>query len=158
MINKKIVLSVIFCLLVAVLSFWGGEKYGQSNNLPINNSQTSFGQNQNGQRMGFRGGSTNGNEFISGNVLSKDSKNLTVELRGGPSMGNKGGNNTPTQSGGSKIILFSPSTSIEKTISGSTNDIVVGSQITINGSSNPDGSINATSIQIKPTLIQNKTN
>ncbi len=133
--NKNIVLYVVVCLVIAGVSFWGGMKYDASKNNSLqvaSRGQGSFSQNGGGKGMR---GSTNGG-VVSGQILSNDGKSLTVSLR----------------SGGSTIVLFSPSTKVEKTVDGITSDVAVGKSVMIMGTSNPDGSFNATSIQIRPAF------
>ncbi|MBU2578741.1 efflux RND transporter periplasmic adaptor subunit [Patescibacteria group bacterium] len=51
---------------------------------------------------------------------------------------------------GSKIVFYSDSSKIDKFINGTSNDLEVGKTITVNGKINPDGSITAESIQLRP--------
>jgi hypothetical protein len=76
-----------------------------------------------------------GGGFTVGEILSKDETSLTLKLR----------------DGGSKIVLFSPTTKIEKTVEGTPADVMLGKQVMISGSTNPDGSVSATSIQLRTT-------
>ena len=149
--NKKIIIGVVVCLVVALLSFRGGRMYASKNITNANASRqgqfTQGGFNQNGGTRGsmMRGGGG----FVSGEVLSIDSKSMTVKLpSGGPA----------STQGGSKIVFFSPTTKVEKTVDGTTADVVVGKQVMITGTANTDGSVNATSVQLRPisaTAIQN---
>jgi hypothetical protein len=141
--NKKIVGVIIIVIVVASLSFFGGMKYGQSkSNIPsLANRQGNFnpsGFNQNGNTRtgaGMMRGASGG--LVTGEVLSIDSKSITVKLR----------------DGGSKIVFYSPTTSIEKTVEGTTTDVAIGKQVTIIGTANSDGSVNATSIQLRPAIV-----
>ncbi len=137
--------SVIFIFIVALIivgagSFYGGLKYGQGS---VRDTST----NQRGQMVGqFRGagdgtgvrrnGGLPGGEFINGEVISRDDKSLTVKLR----------------DGGSKIVFFSASINLSKTVEGVISDLAVGQTVTISGSSNSDGSLTATAIQIRPEV------
>jgi len=140
--NKKIIVCVVVCLLIAGASFWGGMSYGKStsNKNSFVNRQGSFNQNgigaQGGRMMGqnIRGG--NGGGFTSGEIISKDDKSMTIKLR----------------DGGSKIVLFSDSSKFEKTVDGSISDIIAGKNVMVTGTTNPDGSISATSIQMRPEM------
>lgn len=138
--NKKIIGAIVICLVVAGISFYGGMKY---NSLKSSASQlanrASF--SQNGGTRGIAGarGGINSGGLVSGEILSKDDKSMTIKLN----------------NGGSKIVFFSPSTKVEKTVDGSIVDVIVGKQITVIGVANSDGSINATSIQLRPVLVNN---
>lgn len=139
--NKKIIVSVIVCVVIAGISFWGGMKYGKSKS---SNTASSFNRSQGGQGnfggrtggQGTRNGVGLGGGFVSGQVLSMDAKSLTVQL----------------SNGGSKIVFFTPTTKVEKTVDGTTSDVAIGKQVMITGATNPDGSVNATSIQMRPVL------
>ena len=138
--NKKNIVSVIVCLAIAGVSFWGGMQYSSSkkvqNRLPVEFNKDGFGQNMGSRTgQGMRTGQ-NGGGFTSGEVLSIDATSMTVKLR----------------DGGSKIVLLSPSSKIEKTVDGSISDVIVGKSVMITGVTNPDGSVSATSIQMRPIL------
>jgi hypothetical protein len=145
-INKKIVLGVAVCLVLVVLSFSGGMIYGKGNvSKSDTNRQGQFAQRgfdqYGGERTGNQGmmrGGVNGGGFVSGEVLSIDDKSMTVKL----------------PNGGSKIVFFSPSTKVEKTVDGTTADIVIGKQVMVTGTASADGSVSATSIQLRPTFVK----
>ena len=69
-----------------------------------------------------------------GEILSKDAQGITVKLR----------------EGGSKIVFLSNTTPVSKSVSGSTQDLVVGTSVVVFGTTNPDGSMTATAVQIRP--------
>ncbi len=129
--TKKFLPIVATVVIVAGISFYGGMKYGEqsvSNSVQKNSAATG------GQFRGQRGsGMQNGNGFASGQVLNKDAQSITVQMR----------------DGSSKIIFYSSSTSVMKPISGSLNDISSGTEVTISGTQNSDGSITAQSIQVR---------
>ncbi len=140
--NKKSIvsISVAVCVVMAFVSFWGGMKYGQSkNSIDLSSSrqgfnQGGFNQNGGGKIQGMRGGQGGG--FINGEILSKDDTSMTIKLR----------------DGGSRIVLFSPASKVEKTVDGSISDMIVGKSVMVTGTTNPDGSVSATSIQMRPTM------
>lgn len=93
----------------------------------------------------FNRNSVNGKNSINmtnGEVLSKDEFSITVKNR----------------NGGSRIVLFSSSTTILKLTEGIIDDIKMGDNITVTGKINTDGSITAESIQIRDQVVpkQNK--
>ncbi len=144
------VLGIIVCLVVAGISFFGGMKYGQNNkgtsfaDRQGQFNQNSFGQNATGSKSQGMRGVVNGGGVVSGEIISKDATSMTIKLR----------------DGGSKIVLFSPASKVEKTVDGTVADVVVGKSVMITGTTNTDGSVSATSIQMRPTLAipQVKTN
>lgn len=129
--NKKI---IIIAVVIVAFAFYGGLKYGTST---TPNRGTFSGQF--GARLGGRGGAGGG--FTSGSILSKDASSVTISLL----------------SGGSEIVFMSTSTPITKNVVGTTDDLIKGENIMVSGTTNSDGSINASSIQIRPAQnLQNK--
>ena len=98
-----------------------------------------------GGANGFGGASMNtskgvsrspSNGLLTGTVASKDDGSITID----------------TRDGSSRIVLVTPNTSVSKSATGSLNDVVVGSTIFISGTTNSDGSISASLIQLRPGL------
>lgn len=81
--------------------------------------------------MAARGGVTGA--VTAGDIISKDATSIIVGLR----------------TGGSKIVFFSPSTSISTTASGTPTDLMANKQVVVQGTANQDGSVNAINIQIR---------
>ncbi len=86
-----------------------------------------------GGPQGRIAGSFGGN-MTAGQVVSKTDNSLTVQLR----------------DGSSKIVIYSTSTRVGKATDGSMTDVNAGAEVTISGSANPDGSVTASMIQIRP--------
>lgn len=135
--DKKIVITIGVVLVVGVLGFLGGMQY-QKRKLPAG---VAFNQNQmrgiggfNGQRTLGTGGMMRGGSGVIGEVLSKDDKSITVKL----------------QDGGSKIVFFSGTTTIAKSAQGTIGDVTTGTQVVVTGTTNPDGSVTAQNIQLRP--------
>jgi len=132
--TNKIIGMVAIIILVGATSFYGGMKYGQGTN-PSRNRMT-------GQLPGqFQGRNANDNtkgniNFAVGEIINKDDKSITIKL----------------QDGGSKIIFYSTSTTINKMADGTTDDLTVGQTVTANGTANTDGSVTAQSIQVRPQM------
>jgi hypothetical protein len=83
-----------------------------------------------GNRRSTSGTGTGG--FTSGSIVTSDSNSITIKL----------------SSGGSKIVFYSPSTIMAVSKAGSASDLTQGQDVTVTGSTNSDGSITATRIQV----------
>lgn len=131
--KKNLSVMLVIFIITIVLSFYGGMKYAQSKktnfaNRPVMQGNGNFANNKN--RMAER---ANGGMF-SGEIISKDASSITLKLR----------------DGGSKIIFFSDSTEFMKMSTSTINDFNINDNIIASGTSNSDGSITATSIQLRP--------
>lgn len=142
--------AIIFVIVVGVGAFYGGMKYGLSKaqsdtlagdfrNLSPEQRQQRFqqmGGPGGGQGMRAPGGfgSRDSASFITGEILSKDDKSVTVKLR----------------DNGSKLVFYSASTEISKFASGTPDDLQVGKSIMVNAKTNADNSVTAQSIQLRP--------
>lgn len=91
------------------------------------------GNRESGQAGGIRGTRTGGG-ILGGEIINIDAQNLTVR----------------PQSGGSKIVFYSSTTPITMMARGSVADLSAGKSIMVTGKTNPDGSITAESIQLRP--------
>ncbi len=132
---KKIIpIFVVLMLVVGGGAFYGGMKYAQS--------KASQGRAQGFLGAGVRnGGLENGSSggFTAGEIISKDDKSVTIKLR----------------DGGSKIIFYSDTTKIDKSTTGTSEDLEIGKTVTISGKTNQDGSITAQSIQLRSVVMPN---
>jgi hypothetical protein len=140
--NNKKIGFVIVGIVVLVAVFYGGVSYGKSHATSTQSASTSaFGGGAGGFRGARAGGATGaGGGFTIGQILSKDATSITVGLTGG----------------GSKIVFFDSSTKISKTVDGTQNDLTTGTEVSISGTANSDGSMNATSVQIRPNIPTNR--
>src|SRR3989338_2216675 len=150
--NKLIAIVIATAVVVGGGAFFGGMKYAESKSPRGRVSQADL-QNlspeERQQRLqelganagaGFRGGAGGGQRggsgFTAGEIISKDDKSITVKL----------------SDGGSKIVFLSDSTTVSKMTDGTKSDLEIGKQVTVNGSTNSDGSVTAQSIQLRPNL------
>ena len=151
--EKKNIISIAVLIVVAGGMFYGGMLYGASRSTK---TTSQFGQGQGrgsgggngadngggpgGQRgqRGPGGGPNGGGGFSSGQIISKDDTSITIK----------------TRDGGSKIVFFSGSTTVGKTVPGAATDLSVGENVMVNGAGSPDGSIAATDIQVRPNQQQ----
>lgn len=130
--TKMYAMTGITIIVVGALSFYGGMRYQMT-------QRPSFASGQFGNRMGGvpQNGTQNrqgmlGQRPVMGEILSQDDTSMTVK----------------TQDGGSKIVLFSDKTVINKASQGAKIDLKVGEQITVFGTQNQDGSITAQNVSI----------
>ena len=151
--KKNIIICAIIIFAVGSVAFYGGMQYEKSKfktgqmasgeNFSGNNRRIGANSDQRGMMDGQRDGQNGGQRmggangaggFIGGEIISKDDKSITVK----------------SQDGNSKIIFFSDSTTVGKTVDGSASDLSTGQQVMVNGKTNADGTIAAQNIQIRP--------
>jgi len=130
MTNKIKTIYIITVVIIIILiggAFYGGMLYGKTQARPgFTGANGSF------QTRINRG---NGGNFISGDIISKDATSITLKM---------------PNNGGSKIIFYSGTTQINKSATGTANDLANGTAVSVTGTTNSDGSITAQSIQIRP--------
>lgn len=128
-------MGVVWVVVIVVAAFYGGMVYGKS-------GSPTRGQFGNGQftgrldgttGMGVRGG-MNGGGFTAGEIISKDELSITIKM----------------QDGSTKIVLVGSSTQVMKSTTGSSDDLTTGTNVTVTGTANSDGSVTAQSVQIRP--------
>ena len=142
--KNHIISMVVVMLVVAGVAFYGGMTYGASKSAQSQSAQGGrnggggFGGGQRGagggQGQGQGQAGANAGGFASGQITAKDDTSITVKMR----------------DGSSKIVFYSGSTGIDKSVSGATSDLSVGQQVMVSGKSSPDGSVTAQTIQIRP--------
>jgi hypothetical protein len=130
MTGKQWVILVVVAVVFAGGGFFGGMKY-QASKTPAPVSRSGAAGAFAGRRAGGTGGANA--SFISGQVLSVNGSTITVQL----------------MSGGSQVAVLAPSTQYRKAVDGSSSDVTVGSNVTITGTTNSDGSLTAQSVQIR---------
>ncbi len=128
------ILLIIVALIIVGLGFFGGMQYQkrQKNNFPTN-LDGRFPRASGHQRLG------NGANFrpVNGEVSAIDENTITLK----------------TADGGSKIIIYSGSTKINKTSEGSIDDIKTGDKIMVMGIQDSEGRVTAQSISIGNNLF-----
>ena len=129
---KKYIVPAIILVVVAGASFYGGTIYGKTSRA------RGFAAGLNGQ---FGGNQNMAQRFqrlpnmVSGEIISKDDNSVTIKL---------------PNDRGSRIIMLSGNTKIEKSVSGTKNDLSVGTTISASGKSSDNGTVDAQTVQIRP--------
>jgi hypothetical protein len=142
--HKIIIPAVLIGIVAAGIAFFGGVKYAESKKAPIDSRSTARGTFNTTGTAGFNGGGTRrgmagGQGFggaVAGDIIARDESTITVKMR----------------DGGSKIVFYTSSTPITKTVRATASDLVAGEPIMITGAANQDGSINAQAIQLRPSF------
>lgn len=158
---NKFIPAIIAAIAIGGAAFYGGMRYAENRTPAMGRGTgafTNLSPEEREARMREFGGGTfprrgpggmrGGSDVAAGEVIAKDEASITVNLRdprpaASPGAGNEGG-------GGSRIVFFTAETPITKSVSGSAADVVIGTQVFVNGTQNQDGSITADSIQIRP--------
>ena len=131
--NQIIGAVIVTVIVVGGGAFYGAMQYGKGQNSSALRAGASVSPSGQLRQGGGRRGMPAGEDFILGEILSRDAQSVTIKLR----------------DGGSKIAFFSQGTSVMKSASGTPEDLLVGEQVVITGSANQDGSMNAANIQIR---------
>ena len=129
--NKTLTGAIVAVIIVGGVSFYAGSVYGKSQ-VPAASARGQFGGP--GGIAGARTGARGAGGFTTGQILSKDATSMTVQM----------------SDGSTKIVLFSTSTQVMKTATGSVNDLSTGTDVVVTGTSNSDGSVTAQSVQVRP--------
>ena len=143
--QKLIIIILAVFLIAGGGGFFAGVKYQQSRRVFPALGQ---GEQFTGQMRGNPGaagrqgnpGQALGARPLSGKVISRDEKSLTIEL----------------PDGGSKIILLSEGTFFKRMENASGDDLAVGSNVLVLGQENSDGSVSAQSVQIENAVVEEK--
>jgi len=131
--KKNIGLMIGAIVLISGITFFAGFLYGQKKKTATIrfNPPSAQGRNFQGNNGNTR---QNGAGFINGEILNSGDNSLTIKLI----------------DGGSKIILLSASTTVNKMAAGTLADLAIGTDVSVIGKTNSDGSVSATAIQIRP--------
>jgi hypothetical protein len=132
--KKNLIITIVLVIVVGAGAFYGGMKYQQGRRA---GAFQQFANGQGGVRRGTGSGNVQGAANfrpVSGQIISMDDKSITVKM----------------QDGSTKIVIFSDSTTYNKSDQGSKNDLKVGENVAVFGQQNSDGSVTAQNIQLNP--------
>ncbi|MDE1924625.1 MAG: hypothetical protein KGH79_00370 [Patescibacteria group bacterium] len=127
--KNQIIGAVVGIIIIGGGAFYAGEAYGKGQ-APTRGAGFAAGANFAG-----RGGRAGGNGFTIGQILSAGNGSITIQS---------------TMSSSTEIVLVGNSTQILKTTAGGASDLTPGTSVVVTGTQNSDGSMTATSIQVRP--------
>jgi hypothetical protein len=138
---KRVLVPILIVLVVAagVGGFFGGRMSGGSSTVatqatgtfgPGRDTSGSGGVSTGGERP--TGDMAVGGGMTAGTIVDKDDSSITVQ----------------TEDGNTSIVFYSASTTISETSDASSDALVKGETVMITGSSNTDGTLTATRIQV----------
>ncbi|HWA52117.1 MAG TPA: hypothetical protein VG895_03630 [Patescibacteria group bacterium] len=135
--NKNLIIVGVIALVIGgAAGFFGGMKYQESKATTARSQfAANFGGGAEGNGATRRFGSANGGAngmAVRGQIISADNNSITVKL----------------SDGSTKIIILGSSAMIAKTTAGTAADLTTGQEVTIFGTTNSDGSVTATNVQI----------
>lgn len=141
--TKHIAAAAVGAVIIAGGAFWAGTSYASAGRAPgpfgagQGNLQFTGGAGKSGQAMRTLGGAT------AGQIIASQDGTLTVQMA----------------DGSTKLVLVSGSTQVMKSTVGSLADLASGTEVSVTGTPNSDGSITAQSVQIRPAglPIQKRT-
>lgn len=132
--KKQIIITGIVCAII-----FGGVGYALGKKYSVPSPQST---NDMGVRPGMgKGGAGMPRQnrmegFTTGEVLAKDDTSITLKLR----------------DGSTKIIFVSPSTELTRPVKSTISDVTIGVMVMAQGKEGADGTITATSLQVRENL------
>lgn len=134
----KLVIVAAIAIAAGAGGFFGGMTYQKSKQPTFRTGVFGAGnmmvRDGGGQATQRRSGGMMGGGMIIGEIASIDATTMTIK----------------TVDGGSKIVILGSGTAYKKTVDGSLTDVKQGDTVSISGTTNTDGSVTATMIQLNP--------
>ncbi len=137
---KKIGLYILIAVVIAGgVGFFAGMRIGSVSGANTGSAFQSgtFGGGSGSFMRNGRSGGMQGNGTVAGvagNIIAKDNTSVTVQI----------------PNGSTKIVFYSDTTKIMKSVDGTSSDLTGGENVLVTGTPNQDGSITGETIQIRP--------
>lgn len=133
--RNQIIGGVAILVVVAGGAFYAGTSYGKSQQPLRGGAAGQFFVNGAAGGQPGRAGRSAGGGFTAGSIVSSGNGSISILQQNGSS---------------TEIVLIGPSTQILKSVVGGASDLTIGTDVTVTGTTNSDGSLSATSIQLRP--------
>lgn len=131
----SLILAIVIMVVIGGGAFWGGISYQKTQTAKTRAATASrFGGAAGAGRTGAGANAARGNGAVSGQILSTTDTGITVKSR----------------DGSSKIVVIGNSTVINKSTAGAKTDLTTDENVMVVGTTNSDGSVTATNINIQP--------
>lgn len=131
----SLILAIVIMVVIGGGAFYGGSVYQKSATTKARTAAVSrFGGAAGAGRTGAGANAARGNGAVSGQILSATDTGITVKSR----------------DGSSKIVVIGNSTVINKSTAGAKTDLTTDENVMVVGTTNSDGSVTATNINIQP--------
>ena len=125
---KKYLVHIVW-LVIVVVALGGGYFWGKSD---VNSARAGFTGAFGSSTRGRAGGGAGGG-FTAGQITQMDSSSITLQL----------------PNGNSEVVFYSSSTPVSEPTIVSVSTLKVGTNVMVGGTSNSDGSLTATTIQVR---------
>jgi hypothetical protein len=127
--QKKLLITILVAVLTGALGFFAGVQYQKT--------QKSSGPGQFQMNGSNKGNANSGSRPVSGEITAIDAQSITLK----------------TSDGGSKIILISDSTQINKTTAGAVSDLKTGDTVMAIGTQSSNGTVTAQTISVGGSVV-----
>jgi hypothetical protein len=134
--KKSLIITIAVAVVFAGAGFLGGMQYQKTKRITFTGDSQMFNRGGTAGLNNRPRGTRTGMQPVSGEITAVDDKSVTVK----------------TNDGSSKIVIFSATTSINKTSTGAASDLKTGEKVMIIGTSGTDGTVTAQSISIGGTF------
>jgi hypothetical protein len=135
--NKTVITAIMVAIIFGGGGYYFGTQQAASSTTPT--GAAAFAGRTGG--AGRFGGGAAGGGFTTGTIISTGSGTMTIQMPTSTST---------SATTGTKIVLFDSNTVVSELQTVPVSNLAVGQSVTVSGTANSDGSVTATSIQVRP--------
>lgn len=126
---RRLILPVVIAAVIAGgLGFYVGTRY------PAGTVSGTYLYGGTGSSVRSNHGNSGGVGAVTGSIVSEDAQGVIIKL----------------PNGNTQIVFVSTTTPVLKSVQGSISDLSVGQNVVISGTTNPDGSLTAEDVRVRP--------